>query len=39
MMVEERKYGGGLVMSFQLPEYRHPDFSLPQFVNAPEVKW
>ena len=26
-------------MSFKLPEYHHPDFSLPQFVNAPDVKW
>lgn len=26
-------------MSFKLPEYHHPDFSLPQFVSAPEVKW
>lgn len=26
-------------MSFQLPEYHHPDFTLPQFVNAPDVKW
>ena len=26
-------------MSFKLPEYRHPDFKLPQFVNAPDVKW
>ena len=26
-------------MPFKLPEYHHPDFSLPQFVSAPEVKW
>ena len=26
-------------MSFKLPEYHHPNFSLPQFVNAPDVKW
>ena len=26
-------------MSFQLPEYHHPDFSQPKFTNAPDVKW
>lgn len=26
-------------MPFQLPEYHHPDFTLPQFMNAPDVKW
>lgn len=26
-------------MAFQLPEYRHPDFSLPQFTEAPDAKW
>jgi len=26
-------------MSFKMPEYQYPDFSLPQFVNAPDVKW
>ena len=26
-------------MPFKLPEYHHRDFSLPQFVSAPEVKW
>ena len=26
-------------MSFKLPEYHHPDFSLPHFLNAPDVKW
>jgi len=26
-------------MSFKLPEYHHPDFTLLQFVNAPDVKW
>ncbi len=26
-------------MSFKLPEYHHPDFTLPQFTNAPDVKW
>ena len=26
-------------MSFKLPEYHHPDFTLLQFANAPDVKW
>lgn len=26
-------------MSFELPAYDYPDFSKPQFLNAPEVKW
>ena len=26
-------------MAFQLPEYHQPDFSLPVFVEAPDVKW
>ena len=26
-------------MSFNLPEYTAPDFTLPEFVNAPNVKW
>ncbi|MCI8454774.1 MAG: hypothetical protein HFE84_09200 [Lachnospiraceae bacterium] len=26
-------------MSFQMPEYQHPDFSLPQFINAPDAAW
>lgn len=26
-------------MAFKLPEYQHPDFSKPQFINAPDVKW
>ena len=26
-------------MSFRLPEYHHPDFTLLQFTNAPDVKW
>ena len=24
---------------FQLPEYRHPDFSLDTFKNAPDAAW
>ena len=26
-------------MKFELPKYHEPDFSLSQFVNAPEVRW
>ena len=26
-------------MSFKIPEYHHPDFTHPQFLNAPNVKW
>ena len=26
-------------MSFQLPEYHHPDFTKEEFVNAPDVKY
>ena len=26
-------------MSFQMPDYQHPDFSLPQFINAPDAAW
>ena len=26
-------------MKFELPKYHEPDFSLPQFTNAPEVRW
>lgn len=26
-------------MSFSIPEYHHPDFTQPQFVNAPDVKY
>ena len=26
-------------MSFKIPEYHHPDFTQPQFVNAPEVRY
>lgn len=26
-------------MSFHLPEYHHPDFTLPQFIDAPNVRW
>lgn len=26
-------------MSFMLPEYHHPDFSLPEFAEAPDVKY
>ena len=26
-------------MSFQLPEYHHPDFTQEKFVNAPDVKY
>lgn len=26
-------------MSFKLPDYNHLDFSKPQFLNAPAVKW
>ena len=29
---------GGISLSFEMPKYRHPDFSLPEFVNAPDVK-
>lgn len=25
-------------MAFQIPEYHHPDFTKPEFVNAPDVK-
>ena len=26
-------------MSFQLPEYHHPDFTLQKFVDAPDAEW
>lgn len=26
-------------MSFSIPKYHHPDFTQPQFVNAPDVKY
>ena len=26
-------------MAFKLPEYHHPDFTQPMFVNAPDVKF
>ena len=26
-------------MSFKIPEYHHPDFTKPEFVNAPDVKY
>ena len=26
-------------MSFEMPKYHHPDFSLPEFVNAPDVRY
>lgn len=26
-------------MLFEMPKYRHPDFSLPKFQEAPEVRW
>ncbi len=26
-------------MSFQMPEYHHPDFTKPQYSQAPDVKW
>ncbi|MEF9983092.1 MAG: hypothetical protein RSD67_06840 [Oscillospiraceae bacterium] len=26
-------------MSFEMPKYRHPDFTKPEFVNAPDAKW
>lgn len=38
MMVKDQNEGGAN-MSFHLPEYHHPDFTLPQFINAPDVKW
>ena len=26
-------------MSFEIPNYYAPDFTLSQFVNAPDVRW
>lgn len=26
-------------MSFEMPKYHHPDFTRPEFVNAPDVRF
>ena len=26
-----------MLMSFEMPKYHHPDFTRPEFVNAPDV--
>lgn len=30
---------GGRTMSFEIPKYHHPDFTLPEFIKAPDVKY
>lgn len=35
-----KKIQGGTIMSvFEMPKYRHPDFSEEMFVNAPNAKY